>query len=265
MRKLVLFFLALSLVFAGCSKSSDSSSKSSKSSKSSSKKKKDKKKKKKSSYTELDAVTGGGSVSGTVTYAGDQKDGSVTFTKDKEVCKNADGTDTAVEGALVAADGKLKNAVVYLTGIKEGKKFTSESVTVDNVGCVFVPRVAIGKKGGKLVAKNSDPVLHNTHLYLKKGNKNIFNIALPTTKPIEKPLRKSGLVDVKCDAHEWMQAYLYVSEHPYATVTDASGAFSMSDVPAGEYSGKVWHEKLGEKDFKVKVDAGGSATVAVAF
>ena len=139
------------------------------------------------------------------------------------------------EGAVVVADGKLKNAVVMLNGVKEGKKFTADNITVDNNGCVFVPRVSVGKKGGKLSAKNSDTVLHNTHLYLKKGNKNIFNIALPNKdQVIVKPLRKAGLVDVKCDAHEWMQAYIHVSTHPYLAVTDAAGAFSMGDVPAGQ-------------------------------
>ena len=257
------------MVLGGCSKSSDSSG--AKSAKTAKKKKKSKKKgadgskKGKSSYSGGD-VANGGTITGSITFAGDTKDGTLTFTKDKEVCKNADGTDKAAEGALVVADGKLKNAVVSLDGVKAGKKFELDNITVDNVGCVFTPRISVGKKGGKLSAKNSDPVLHNTHLYLKAGNKNIFNIALPNKdQVIEKPLRKSGLVDVKCDAHEWMQAYIYVSEHPYVAVTDAAGAFTMSDVPAGEYSGKVWHEKLGEKEFKVKVDAGGTATVAVAF
>lgn len=269
MRIIALVLLCLSLVLGGCSKSSDSSA--AKTSKTAKKKKKKSKKGKagkkgKSSYAAVDTVADGGTISGTISFAGDTKDGTVNFTKDQETCKNADGTNTIPEGAIAVVDGKLKNAVVALEGVKTGKKFDAEKITVDNIGCVFMPRISVGKKGGILAAKNSDPILHNTHLYLKAGNKNIFNIALPNKdQVIEKPLRKSGLVDVKCDAHEWMQAYIYVSEHPYVAISDASGAFSMSDVPAGEYSGKVWHEKLGEKDFKVKVEAGGTANVNVAF
>ena len=119
MRIIALILLSLGLVLGGCSKSSDSSG--AKSAKTSKKKKKKKgadgAKKSKSSYSGGD-VANGGTISGSVTFAGDTKDGTVTFTKDKEVCKSADGTDKAPEGALVIADGKLKNAVVSLDGVK---------------------------------------------------------------------------------------------------------------------------------------------------
>ncbi len=219
------------------------------------------KKSKGSKYSGSDSVKDAGKISGTVSYAGAEKDGTSKVTKDNTAC----GQDRA-EGALVVTGGKLKNAVVYLEGVTSGKNWASDSVTVDNVGCVFTPRVSIGKHKGKLVAKNSDPVLHNTHLFLKKGNKNLFNIALPQKdQTIEKPLRKKGLVDVKCDAHEWMQGWVFVSDHPYAAVTDENGAYSLDNVPAGEYVIKVWHEKLGEKEAPVKVTAAGSATSDFAF
>ena len=76
---------------------------------------------------------------------------------------------------------------------------------------------------------------------------------------MKKPVKKTGLVDIKCDAHEWMQGYLYVTDHPYAVVTDANGAVSLSDGPAGEYTLKAWHEKLGFKSQKITVKAGDTA------
>jgi plastocyanin len=216
-------------------------------------------------YSEQDAVADAGIISGTVTYTGTKTDKMVTPDKDTETCGHEHPERAA--GALVVAEGKLANAVVFLDNVAAGKKWAADSVTLDNIDCNFVPHVTVAKKGGKLIAKNSDPVLHNTNLTLVKGNKKIANIALPQKdqESTPKSLKKAGLVNVACDAHEWMQGYVFVATSPYAAVTDAAGAFSMADVPAGEYTAKVWHEMLGEQEAKVKVDAGGTASLDFAY
>ena len=245
---MLILFAALALTVTGCGKKAGKGGKAGAAKKSG-----------KSKY-EGGAVADGGTISGTISYSGDAKDVDVKVNKHNEVCDKGAGP----EGAVLGKDGNVQNAVVALQGIKKGKAWASDNVVVDNIDCIFKPRISIGKLKGKVVAKNSDSVLHTAHLYLKKSNKSLFNIALPRKGDVqEKPLRKAGLVSVKCDAHDWMQAYIYVSAHPYVAVTDAAGKFSMSDVPAGEYTAKVWHEKLGEKEAKVKVDKGGAAPLDV--
>ena len=59
-------------------------------------------------------------------------------------------------------------------------------------------------------------------------------------------LRKPGLIRLQCDAgHSWMNAWIYVFDHPYYAVTDASGAFVIKDVPAGDHLLELWHEPPG--------------------
>ena len=41
------------------------------------------------------------------------------------------------------------------------------------------------------------------------------------------------MVPFKCNVHAWMNAYVGVLEHPYFAVTDASGRFSIPQLPAG--------------------------------
>ena len=44
-------------------------------------------------------------------------------------------------------------------------------------------------------------------------------------------------------------------------VTDNSGGFKLTDVPAGTYTVEVWHEKLGKSSQKVTVKAKEEAKV----
>jgi len=215
-------------------------------------------------YQGSDTVADGGTISGTVTYTGDQTDAMLTPDKDVETCGHEHPERPA--GALLVNDGKLANAVVYLPDVSAGKTFDVGITEVDNVACDFVPHVALGQVKGQVAAINSDPVLHNTNITLVKGKKKIANIALPKQgQRVEKPLKKAGLVDIRCDAHSWMQGYIFVAANPYVVLTDADGAFSLSDVPAGEHTATVWHELLGEKEMKVTVTAGGTATLDVAY
>jgi hypothetical protein len=38
-----------------------------------------------------------------------------------------------------------------------------------------------------------------------------------------------------------MSAYAGVVDHPWYAVTDATGAFTFKDLPAGEYTVEAWH------------------------
>ncbi len=209
-------------------------------------------------------VSNGGSISGKISFKGtlpsvpDLKPSS-----DQDLCGNSIPADYYI----VDASGGLKNAVVAIEKIDQGKAYEKKGiVALDNKKCMFVPHVATAVKGQKLGINNSDPVLHNTHLYHGKKLKTMYNIALPLqNRVIKKPLRKDGVVTIKCDAHDWMLGYVYVSKNPYSVVTAADGSFTLSDVPAGSYKVKVWHEKLGESVQDVTVAAGSAATLNHSF
>lgn len=216
-------------------------------------------------YTELDAVPSAGVIRGTITYTGSKQPGKLNVTKDSQVCTHGGELD----GRLQSADGKLKNAVVAITDeIPRGKRWEGGKAIVNNKECLFEPRVQVGRYQGEVETKNSDPVFHNANLArVDNGNSEMLvNVALPLQGQSQtKNLKKSGLVEVKCNVHEWMQAWIYVSKHPYAAVTQADGTYEIAGVPPGEYNAMVWHEELGQISAKVKVSPGGTATLDHAF
>lgn len=104
---------------------------------------------------------------------------------------------------------------------------------------------------------SEDMVLHNTHAQNTDNDATLINVALPfkgfvITKPL--PARPT-MIKVKCDAHDWMHAWIMELEHPYFATTAADGRFSIKDVPPGTYTLAVWHEAAGEQSETVVVTA----------
>lgn len=202
------------------------------------------------------AVSGGGSIAGTVKLNGTAPAPKVIeATKDKEVC----GANKLVdESVVVGASGGLKNAVVSIVGITKGKPMPTTKAEIDQKGCVYVPHVTVSPAGAELQIKNSDGILHNIHTYSTKNAP--INRAQPKFKKVMgETFKEPETVRMTCDAHGWMEGWLVVADHPYYAVTDENGAFKLTDVPAGSYDVKVWHEKLGESTQKVTVAGGAEA------
>ncbi|MEK7205838.1 MAG: carboxypeptidase-like regulatory domain-containing protein, partial [candidate division NC10 bacterium] len=60
-------------------------------------------------------------------------------------------------------------------------------------------------------------------------------------------------------------AYVMVVDHPYAAVTDASGAYRIAGMPPGTYRLRFWHERLGVREEPVVIRSGGETIVNLAW
>jgi plastocyanin len=202
-------------------------------------------------------VKDGGTISGTVKFKGTAPaPKKLDVNKDKEVCGKTPKTDQS----LVVNNGNLANAVVTITDIQKGKKIEAKKVTLDQNGCEYKPHVLAFPAGSTVEILNPDGILHNVHSYSKVNTP--FNQAQPKfKKTLDVKIEKPEVIEVKCDVHGWMQGWLVATENPYFAVTDNSGAFKLTDVPAGNYTVEVWHEKLGKSTQKVTVKAKEEAKV----
>jgi plastocyanin len=196
-------------------------------------------------------VKDGGTISGTVKFKGNAPaPKKLEVGKDKEVCGKTPKTDQS----LVVNNGNLVNAVVTITDIKKGKKIEAKKVTLDQNGCQYHPHVLAFPAGSTVEVVNPDGILHNIHSYSKVNSP--FNMAQPKfKKTLDVKIDKPEPIQVKCDVHGWMEGWLVATESPYVAVTDDSGNFKLTDVPAGTYTVEVWHEKLGKSTQKVTVKA----------
>lgn len=221
-------------------------------------------------YKEVD-VTGGGSFTGTVAAGSAEADvRTYTISKDADICGEGSREVPFVE---IGENGMLKNAVVFLVDIKEGKAFPSElnSLTLNQEKCEFTPALGVMANSGELTATNSDHTLHNIHTYEQIGTarRTVMNVSQPeagdtVTKKIK--LRRGNGMKVECDAHDFMHSFVYVAKNPYFSVVDESGAFSIADIPAGTYEVMVWHGFLGEIEVgEITVEADGETAMDLSY
>ena len=213
---------------------------------------------------EVVTVTNGGTIDGIVSLSGTAPQGQLKVTKNQDYC----GQTIPDPAYTVGSNGGLANVIVYLKDITKGKAAPSEPLPLVNLKCMFSPRVQGAMVSQQVRISSEDTVLHNTHPQNSETNATIFNVALPfkgfsVTKPLPgMPM----MIKVKCDAHEWMHAWIMELDHPYYTTTSADGHFSIKDVPPGTYTLAVWHEAAGEKSTPVTVAAGQTlkSTIALA-
>lgn len=161
----------------------------------------------------------------------------------------------------VAATGMRNNAdaVVFVDEIpNQSFPPPAEHVEMDQVNLTFVPHVLPVVVGTTVDFLNSDAFLHNVFTPDKCAKK--FNLgSWPQGEIRSYTFEAPCTAVVLCNVHPEMEAYVLALPTPYFAVTDKSGAYTISGVPDGAYTVKVWHPKLKETSREVSV--AGATTV----
>jgi len=207
-------------------------------------------------------VGDGGTIEGTVKWTGPiPKIPELPITKNSDVCDPQSRKTRDLERLLIDSAGGVANTVVYLKDIHKGKAMDLPSARqhLDQKQCRYVPHILLVPQGGELQIRSSDPILHTVHMAGAAAN----NIPFPfQNQDIAVPMRRNGVVDVKCNAgHVWMNAEILVVKHPYYVVSDEHGFFRLTDVPAGEYEIEAWHEGWGIVREETVLDVGAQVQV----
>lgn len=187
--------------------------------------------------------------------------------KDHQVC----GIDLREIPVIKNNGDALLDAVVYIENAPEGKPFpaAARKVTINQKRCFFEPYLSVVAQGGEIEVINSDPVLHNIHVYEKAGGteRSVFNVSQPMRGDITRHVIKStgNMLHLTCDAHNFMLGYVFVAKSPYYAVVDNEGQYRITGLPAGTYTVTVWHGILGEQSETVTVPSGSLAHVSFTY
>ncbi|MBI3809963.1 MAG: carboxypeptidase regulatory-like domain-containing protein [Nitrospirae bacterium] len=215
-------------------------------------------------------VTEGGSLAGQVTLKGGKPVprgfNLVTF-PDPVYCgriSNGAGWRLLKEFTIGEESG-VKDVVVMLTGIEQGKPFKFQEPRIEAIDCKFKPFVTVVRDHGKVEVVNMDPVMHDIQAYetSELGPRVLFNRPMPMNSHHPKTAGQSAeyhkhipgdpmvqeidmtkgrrVFVMQCGFHAYMESWGMVVESPYYALTDQSGRFEIGNIPPGQYKLVVWH------------------------
>jgi plastocyanin len=166
------------------------------------------------------------------------------------------------------------NILVYLTKAPSGSMDPSKTnFVMDQRNLEFIPHVMPILVGASVQFPNNDEVDHNIFSMSRTKKFNLGSYKPGDSKAVL--FDKPGIVEVRCDVHAEMAAYILVMKNPYFAVTDKKGNFQIpdanylqqaglkdqADLATGKYFIKTWHEKLKTQKKAITISEDGDVTV----
>src|SRR3954466_9434549 len=165
-------------------------------------------------------------------------EGRVELPKTKSAPVMAKRYEIVTNGGVLGTNPPL--AVVYVEG-SFPKPANLPTKQVAQKDLAFVPALLPVQVGTKVEFPNLEKdTYHNIFSYSPAKR-----FDLGRYRPDEKPVPSqvfdvAGLITLRCDIHEHMRGLILVLATPHFVVTDETGRFRLSGLPAGHYTLKAW-------------------------
>jgi plastocyanin len=156
----------------------------------------------------------------------------------------------------------LSNAVVSVEDL-EGPFPSPEELArtkeMNQKGLRFVPHVLAILVGETVEFPNSDPVSHNVFSIseAKRFNLGLYGGDVKRSIRFDRP----GVVELLCNVHMEMSAYIVVLKNPFFTLANGDGSFRIAGVPAGRHRVRCWLEHRPAQEVEINVPSEGVASV----
>ena len=159
-------------------------------------------------------------------------------------------TVSVIAGRAVAQDGRIvkgtvtvprdggsvQDVVVYLAGSIGSP--TAAKASIDQKNMTFIPHVLPVTVGSTVEFRNSDDVMHNafSNSAAKQFDLGMFGRGESRSVTFDKP----GVVEVRCNVHPTMHAFILVLENNYFAKPDARGIYQITGIPKGRFELRAW-------------------------
>lgn len=161
------------------------------------------------------------------------------------------GRASAIPGGARMAHGSLDDAVVYVERIPAAAESTLAAAAASaphpklaQRNQCFAPHVVPIAVGTPIDFPNLDPIYHNVFSVSPARRFDLGKYPRGQSKTVI--FNRTGLINVYCDIHSDMAAFVLVLPHHAFTQPDKNGAYALPELPAGRYVVKLWHPDFGD-------------------
>ena len=125
---------------------------------------------------------------------------------------------------------------------------------IDQLDKEFIPTVTAIVAGGSASFPNSDDILHHVYSFSQAKTFDTPLYGTDADSQYREMFDVPGVVEIGCNIHDWMLAYIYVGESALMAISDDAGVASLADIPPGQYRLRVWHSRLDAPQNSVEQD-----------
>ncbi|UXZ55387.1 Cupredoxin [Halomonas sp. 7T] len=106
----------------------------------------------------------------------------------------------------------------------------------------FHPTVTTVPTGSYVAFPNEDTTRHHVFSFSEAKPFDLELFLNETPPPIH--FDQPGVVVLGCNIHDQMQAFIVVSDAPYAALTQGDGTLNLPMLPEGSHRMRVWHSRM---------------------
>ena len=152
-----------------------------------------------------------------------------------------------------------RQAVVYLVKAPTtpSETLVPQHAVIKQQGETFVPHVLAVVAGSVVDFPNADPFFHNVFSLSKTRRFDLGRYPKGNSRSVR--FDSPGVVQVFCDIHSHMSAFILVFDHRFFAVTDDQGRYVIEGVPPGRFAVAAWYEGRVRASSEVVVPPGGGA------
>jgi plastocyanin len=214
----------------------------------------------------VDASTAG-SITGIVTLEGAPPASKPIDISAAPACVQANPSPVVPPTVVTGESGALANVVVYVKDGLGHYQFDAppQTAVLEQKNCMYEPHVVALMTGQPFEVQNNDPTMHNVHP-LPKHNRQWSNSQPAGSAALKSTFtRPEFAMEILCNVHPWMRAWIFVFDHPYFAVTSRTGKFELKNLPPGTYTIEAWQEAFHAQDQTVTIVPKESKAISFTF
>lgn len=145
----------------------------------------------------------------------------------------------------------IPDAIVSLfptsaSGKKLATTMTAPPANMKQTNKQFRPHVVVVQKGQKVNFPNQDSIKHQVY---SLSDLQQFDLTVEAGESQQGPeMQTEGAINIGCNIHDWMQAYVYVVNSPWFAQSGNDGKATLA-IPDNEtFEWRIWHPRMSNSE-----------------